>query len=121
MMNAQRVRRSVRPLRPSSELQCAARVHSAWMVASERFRHGGVVARLSSFGIRATSVGENLAYVAGRKLTVRGLINAWLRSPEHRANLLDRNFRRVGIGAASTRSGADLRHAVTFVTVDFAD
>ena len=44
-------------------------------------------------------VGENLASVRGRAGTPSAIVLAWLRSPSHRANLLARSFREIGIGA----------------------
>jgi uncharacterized protein YkwD len=42
------------------------------------------------------SVGENLAWVSPG-VTPRQVVRAWLASPAHRANLLDRRFRDTGV------------------------
>jgi uncharacterized protein YkwD len=42
-------------------------------------------------------VGENLAWGAGEYGTVSSIFRAWLRSTEHRENLLDAQFTQVGI------------------------
>ena len=42
------------------------------------------------------SVGENLAWVTVG-VTPRQVVKAWLASPAHRANLLDRRFRDTGV------------------------
>ena len=44
------------------------------------------------------SVGENLAWV-DVGMTPRQVVNAWLRSSEHRANLLDAHFRDTGVAS----------------------
>jgi uncharacterized protein YkwD len=44
------------------------------------------------------SVGENLAWVSVG-MTPRQVVNAWLRSPAHRANLLDARFRDTGVAS----------------------
>jgi uncharacterized protein YkwD len=41
-------------------------------------------------------VGENLAYGTGDYATVRSIFRAWMRSPEHRANVLG-DFSQIGI------------------------
>jgi uncharacterized protein YkwD len=44
------------------------------------------------------SVGENLAW-ADPGMTPRQIVQAWLDSPEHRANLLDARFRDTGVAS----------------------
>ena len=44
------------------------------------------------------SVGENLAWVT-IGVTPRDVVEAWLASPQHRANLLDRRFRDTGVAS----------------------
>ena len=50
---------------------------------------------------RSWSVGENLAWGTGVLATPRATVRAWMHSPDHRANLLDRRFADVGIGVAA--------------------
>ena len=49
--------------------------------------------------LRRWVVGENLATGRGRAGTPLSLVRAWFRSPAHRANLLERTFREVGLGS----------------------
>jgi uncharacterized protein YkwD len=44
------------------------------------------------------AVGENLAW-ADTGMTPRDVVTAWLQSPEHRANLLDPQFRDTGVAS----------------------
>jgi uncharacterized protein YkwD len=44
------------------------------------------------------TVGENLAWVS-IGMTPRDVVEAWLQSPEHRANLLDAHFRDTGVAS----------------------
>jgi uncharacterized protein YkwD len=44
------------------------------------------------------SLGENLAWGAGSRATPRETVQAWMRSPGHRQNILTRNFREIGVG-----------------------
>lgn len=48
-------------------------------------------------GSRCSRVGENLAWAAGPRASVRSIFRAWLQSPEHLANILG-DFNRLGIG-----------------------
>ena len=59
-----------------------------------RFQHGNLDSRARTFPfvVRGRpgrwSVGENLAWGLGRYSTPRSVVNAWMRSPRHRAVLL---------------------------------
>lgn len=75
------------------------------------FDHGGFVRRLRAFGVRASFVGENLAS-GTQPLTAAAIVQMWLASPPHRQNLLDRGFRRIGVGEAGGLT--------RLVTADFA-
>lgn len=44
------------------------------------------------------TVGENLAWGASVVGTPRLIVRAWMESPEHRANVLNRRFREIGLG-----------------------
>ena len=69
-------------------------------------------------GVRATRVGENLAWGQGRLGAARSILRLWLASPEHRANLLHPGYRIVGVGALR---GCFAGHRNTLmVTTDFA-
>jgi uncharacterized protein YkwD len=52
------------------------------------------------------SVGENLAFVTVG-VTPRQVVKAWLASPEHRANLLDRHFRHTGVASRVVTLGSE--------------
>jgi uncharacterized protein YkwD len=88
------------------------------MVRRNYFAHGPFVSRLARFGVRGPRVGENLAWGVGTGADARRIVQQWLVSPRHRANLLRRGFRRVGIGTASG-TFAGYRGAVV-MTADFA-
>jgi uncharacterized protein YkwD len=46
----------------------------------------------------AWSAGENLAWGSGDYATPKEIVRSWMHSPGHRANILDRTFREIGIG-----------------------
>jgi uncharacterized protein YkwD len=49
-------------------------------------------------------VGENIFWGSGSLGTPTGAVNAWLNSPPHRANLLSRGWRDVGVGMVHSSS-----------------
>jgi uncharacterized protein YkwD len=109
-MNAVRAQNGAPPLRVGRALTRAARAHSADMARRGYFDHGAFVQRLRRFGVRAPYVGENLAY--GAQLAPMAIVQMWIASAPHRQNLLDRRFRRIGVGVAGS--------ATKLVTADFA-
>lgn len=111
LINAYRARNGVAPLLVGRALSRAAQSHSADMARRGYFDHGAFAARLWSFGVRAPYVGENLA-AGSRPLTPATIVRMWIQSPPHRENLLDRGFRRIGVGEA----GDSMR----LVTADFS-
>jgi uncharacterized protein YkwD len=111
VMNSVRASNGVPPLRIGRALTRAARSHSADMVRRNYFDHGAFVRRLRSFGVGARYVGENLAS-GTLPLPAAEIVHMWIASPPHRQNLLDRGFRRVGVGEAGGLN--------RLVTADFA-
>ena len=97
-MNRVRAAHGAPPLRVDRRLERAARAHSSDMLRRGYFSHGAFARRLVGFGARGPAVGENLAWGVGSGSSAQAIVNAWLASPRHRANLLRRGFRRVGLG-----------------------
>ena len=118
VMNEARGQYGLRPLRVDFRLERAARAHSRRMLQLQSMFHGNFVQRIRSVGVRAPRVGENLAWGTGPLASARAIVNLWLASPEHRANLLHGGYRTVGVGLLSGRfegyAGAAL------ITTDFA-
>jgi uncharacterized protein YkwD len=56
--------------------------------------------RLSEAGIRYMTAGENIAL---GQTSAASVLNSWMRSDGHRANILNPQFKRLGLGAASQR------------------
>ena len=63
-------------------------------------------------GARGWSLGENIAWGSGRLATAAQIHRAWMSSPGHRANILQRSFREIGIGIETGAPRAALRVAV---------
>ena len=111
-----RVRRAhgCRPLRPLPELNDAANDQAAYMALFRHADHGNalngqanVLERVLRHGIRPVTVAENVASqpsaVDGTPLSsatlAANLVEAWMSSPGHRANLLNRKFTHFGCAA----------------------
>jgi uncharacterized protein YkwD len=112
--NAVRKSAGCAPVRHDARLANAATGHSKWMAAYRRFSHTGsggstFVVRVKRAGYSAP-LSENIAwgYRSGKDL-----VTAWMRSPGHRANLLNCRAKAVGIGAAYASNGT------TYFTQEF--
>ena len=101
-------------LRANGRLARAADLHSRSMLAGDYFAHGAFAQRVRRFA-SFRRLGETLAYSS--RCGVRRFVSMWLRSPGHRAVLLSRGFRRVGVGRRKGRLGA---RRACLVTADFA-
>jgi uncharacterized protein YkwD len=104
--NQHRVKHGCAKLRLDANVARAARNHSAWMARSGRFSHTGVggstfIARVKSAGY-ATPLSENIAWGYRDGAAV---VNAWMKSPGHRANILNCKAKAVGVGAVYSANG----------------
>ena len=68
---------------------------------------------------RGWSLGENIAWGTGHLATAAQIQRAWMGSPGHKANILRRQFREIGIGIAiGAPADADGQDGATY-TADF--
>jgi uncharacterized protein YkwD len=118
VMNEARGATGLRPLRVDRRLERAARRHSHKELAVQSMFHGNFVLRIRRVGVRAPKIGENLAWGTGSFARARAIVNLWLASPEHRANLLYRGYRTVGVGVMRGSFQGYSRAAL--ITTDFA-
>ena len=118
VMNQVRGAHGLRPLRVDYRLERAARGHSATMIRTGQFFHGAFTTRIRRTGVKAPHIGENLAWGVGVLSRARAIVNMWLESPEHRANLLYAGYRTVGVGAL--RGRFDGYSDALVITADFA-
>jgi uncharacterized protein YkwD len=107
--NAERARHGLPKLRENWRLRRAASRHSTRMVGSHFFDHTTPAGLTMAERIRSTgytngahawSIGENIAWGSGRLATASQIQHGWMKSPGHRANILQRSFREIGIGIA---------------------
>jgi uncharacterized protein YkwD len=120
LVNRERVRSGLPPLKFSPRLAVIARGHSYDMAMRHYLAHSspdGVAPadRISGVGIDYRAVGENIymdddADSAG---VPRRAMNGWLKSPDHLANIVSGKFTETGVGIAQSADGA------TYVTQDF--
>lgn len=98
-----RSRALVRDLRTNSRLFRSAALKAEWITACHGFTHTPCGHPFSSaFGdvgyTRGNwSVGENLGWGSGSLAGVREMFSAWLRSPEHRRNILRPGWHEIGL------------------------
>lgn len=117
-INQARVRHGVPPLRVGVRLQSAARAHSRAMARTGAFTHGDWYRRLRRHGVRGRTLGETIAWGVGVDGTAAAIVAMWLASPPHRATMLARGFRRIGVGVAvGTMSGLP---GANIATADFS-
>ncbi len=93
---------AVAPLVLNRELTHAALAHSADMAANNYFAHESkegtrVSQRARSAGYAWLSIGENIAY--GQR-TVAEVVESWMTSPGHCANIMNARFTEMGVGYA---------------------
>lgn len=99
LVNQERQAAGLSPLAPDPELTEVARRHSSDMFARGYFAHDtpeglSPFDRMRAANVRFITAGENLALAPTIPVAHTGLMN----SPGHRANILRREFGRVGIG-----------------------
>jgi uncharacterized protein YkwD len=109
LVNEQRRRHGLPPVLSSRRLRHAAEGLAGDMVRRKFFAHvtpGGstLASRVRNTGYlsqaRTWMLGETLAWGAAQAGTAAALVNALMHSPPHRAIILDRRFREVGVGVA---------------------
>ena len=98
MVNAEREKTGLQILVPDDKLQLAAQQHAADMFSRGYFSHNtpeGInpFERMRKMSIKYAYAGENLAHSFNLDEAHSGLMN----SPGHRANILNKNFGKVGI------------------------
>ncbi|MGW5866597.1 CAP domain-containing protein [Streptomyces sp. NPDC055239] len=102
LTNAERTAAGLRPLAPDPLLTVAAQGHSADMVARAYYSHtspdgGEPWHRASAAGSTHRAIGENIA--CGQR-TPAEVVDGWMNSPGHRANILKPSFTHLGVGFA---------------------
>jgi hypothetical protein len=100
--NSQRTADDLPALQVSPLLQAAAQEKANDMVANDYFAHTSPAGKTPWYWF--ANVGYNFSY-AGENLAINfsdseDVTNAWMNSPEHRANILNGNFTQIGMATA---------------------
>lgn len=128
-LNRLRVAHSLLPLHLNLRLSESADAHSREMGVDGYFAHASFDGttywkRIEQWypwsGYQVWSVGENLLW-SSPDLSPATALEMWMRSPEHRANILNPNWREIGIAAVHSDGapGAFGGLPVTIITTDF--
>jgi uncharacterized protein YkwD len=115
MTNQHRRAKGLAPLSQDDELRDVARAYSNDMLVRRFFDHttpDGVTfdERIADrYRHRVRLIGENIWYAYGYNLSkihqiAKEIVDDWMSSPGHRANILDPNFTHLGVGV-SGRNG----------------
>jgi len=127
LVNQERAKQNIGALTNNNVLGGVAQAYSAAVVSQNNFSHTGTDGSTPETRVLAAKyanpkgnylIGENLGVAEGTLATPASIVDAWMNSPEHRANILNATYRESGIGItlavpASQSSGAET--GATFV------
>ena len=108
LINQERARNNELPLQVNQQLQQAAQNHSGQMISENYFAHISPAGetplqRITVAGYLPNSqvgytIGENIAWGTLGLATPQAIVEAWIASPEHLANILESKYQDTGIG-----------------------
>lgn len=100
LVNEIRQQNGLRPLTANWELSRVARYKSQDMVDNRYFSHtsptyGTPFQMIRAFGLSYRTAGENIAYGYS---TPQAVVDGWMNSSGHRANILNASYTQIGVG-----------------------
>ncbi|MFD6209961.1 CAP domain-containing protein [Peribacillus sp. NPDC060253] len=103
LVNEERSKKGLPSLAMDSAISHVAILKSEDMRDNNYFNHtspryGSPFEMMKSFGVSYNYAGENIA--AGQP-SAEAVMNSWLNSPGHKANILNKNYSKIGIGHAT--------------------
>ncbi|MET0604101.1 MAG: CAP domain-containing protein [Baekduia sp.] len=124
LLNQERADHGLKAFTESSTLDRAADDYAADMVKRRFFDHvspggGTMMDRIKAAGWvpnGSWSAGENIAWGSGSLATPASIVDGWMRSAGHRANILSGSFSQIGIGIAAGAPQGGIRGGGTYVT-----
>jgi uncharacterized protein YkwD len=125
LLNGERTDRGLPALTLNGRLAVAAGGHASDMVANSYFAHEGldgsdIKVRIGAAGYIPSSgrwvIGENLAWGTGALATPKAIVNAWMNSEGHRANILHPDYREIGFGIVVGNPKAANGYGATYAT-----
>lgn len=100
LVNEIRRENGLNPLTEDWELSRVARYKSQDMLDNKYFSHtspvyGSPFTMMKNFGLSYRSAAEN---IAKGQSTPKAVVNAWMNSSGHRANILNASYKKIGVG-----------------------
>ncbi|MFI1393403.1 sigma-70 family RNA polymerase sigma factor [Streptomyces sp. NPDC020681] len=100
LVNQERAKQGCAPVSGNDRLDTAARLHSEDMAAKDYFSHTSLDGRspgdrITAAGYQWSTYGENIA--RGQQ-TPESVMDSWMNSEGHRANILNCDFKEMGVG-----------------------
>lgn len=107
LVNVERSKNGLQPLTINWQVSRIARYKSQDMINKHYFSHtsptyGSPFNMMENFGVKFSAAGENIAM--GQR-TPAEVVNAWMNSPGHRANILNPSYTQIGVGLAKDSNG----------------
>lgn len=107
LVNKERTSRGLVALKGDSALNKVAQLKAEDMAENGYFSHtsptyGSAFDMLKAHNIKYKTAGENIAY--GQK-TAQTVMNGWMNSSGHRANILKSSYTKLGVGYAVSKNG----------------
>lgn len=107
LVNKERESRGLSPLATDIKLQKLAQMKAEDMAKKGYFSHtsptyGSAFDMMAQYGLSYRTAGENIA--KGQK-TAESVMNGWMNSQGHRANILSNSYMKVGVGYATDEKG----------------
>lgn len=102
LINRARIRSGAVPLRMEARLEWTAREHTLRMAEQGRMTHDRWKELLRISGFRGTAWAQNVAW---NQRTPEEVVDDWLDSDRHRANILEDSFRYTGLSCVIGREG----------------
>ncbi len=125
LLNGERADHGLGPLAPNAKLASAATAYAQDLVDGSYFSHtgrdgSGVLDRIERSGYLPADagwvLGENLAWGTGGLATPGSIMQAWMNSAGHRDNILNPDYREIGIGIVVGNPAAPDGLGATYAT-----
>lgn len=107
LVNIERQKGGLAPLVADGLLTSVAQKKSEDMAKNNYFSHtsptyGSPFDMMKSFGVKYNTAAEN---IARGQLTAQSVMNAWMNSSGHKANIMNPSFKKIGIGMVESNDG----------------
>ncbi len=118
LINKERAKKDLVPLKWDNRLGKAAKDYADSMAKSGKFSHRDkqgrtVTDRVRDQKVEAADIGENIYQASDDEDLPKNAVRDWMKSPGHRANILSKKWESTGIGIAKDKRG------VVFITQVF--